>query len=182
MGDATKILKALQNGDDRAIDQLFSVVYDELRAMASRRMNAELPGQTLQATALVNEAYLRLVNFDTHSKWDHRGHFFSAATKAMDQIIVDRVRRKHAKKRGGGWGSDGDWNADGVFNSGDLVAAFQDGGYERGPRPSVRAVPEPHFAVALFVSGIACLLATRRRTRCDTAGGFSFCYEHRSDS
>ena len=84
-----------------AEQQLFAVVYAELRRLATRRLMREAPGQTLQATALVHEAYLKLVSSDHQHAWDDRGHFFAAAAKAMDRILVDQVRRKKAQKRGG---------------------------------------------------------------------------------
>lgn len=100
-GEATKIIEALRRGKPGAEQQLFSVVYGELRRIATSRLMHEAPGQTLQATALVHEAYLRLVGDEQRQLWDHRGHFFAAAAKAMDRILVDQVRRKRAQKRGG---------------------------------------------------------------------------------
>jgi len=100
MSDVTRILIQIQEGDPRAAEQLLPLVYDELRKMAAQKMAAEKPGQTLQATALVHEAYLRLVGPDQH--WDHRGHFFAAATEAMRRILVENARRKRSQKHGGG--------------------------------------------------------------------------------
>jgi RNA polymerase sigma factor (TIGR02999 family) len=103
MSDVTRILSAIERGDPLAAEQLLPLVYDELRKLAERRLVAEKPGQTLQATALVHEAYLRLVGVgseDPHG-WNGRGHFFAAAAEAMRRILVDNTRRKQSKKRGG---------------------------------------------------------------------------------
>lgn len=100
MSDVTRILGAIEQGDPSAAEQLLPLVYDELRKLASQRLAQETPGQTLQATALVHEAYLRLVG-DQH--FDNRGHFFAAAAEAMRRILVDRAREKGAVKRGGGF-------------------------------------------------------------------------------
>ena len=100
MNDVTRILNAIDGGDDQAGQELIPLVYDELRTMAARKMAYERPGQTLQATALVNEAYLRLVGNDQH--WENRGHFFAAAAEAMRRILVDNARKKNSRKHGGG--------------------------------------------------------------------------------
>jgi RNA polymerase sigma factor (TIGR02999 family) len=102
MSDVTQILSSLERGDLKAADQLLPLVYEELRRLAARRLANESPGQTLQATALVHEAYLRLVGGDPGQHFDGRGHFFAAAAEAMRRILVDRARRKARKKRGGG--------------------------------------------------------------------------------
>jgi RNA polymerase sigma factor (TIGR02999 family) len=102
MADVTRILSAIQAGDSLAAEQLLPLVYDELKKLAAARMAAEVPGQTLQATALVHEAYLRLVNVDQAQHWNSRGHFFAAAAEAMRRILVDQARRKLADKYGGG--------------------------------------------------------------------------------
>ncbi len=101
MNDVTRILSAIEQGDPRAAEQLLPLVYDELRQLAAQRLAQEKPGQTLQATALVHEAYLRLVDADQSQQWNSRGHFFAAAAEAMRRILVDRARRKQADKRGG---------------------------------------------------------------------------------
>src|SRR5262245_8921563 len=101
MTDVTRILSAIEAGDPQAAEQLLPVVYDELRRLAARRLAQEKPGQTLQATALVHEAYLRLVGADHVRHWDSRGHFFAAAAEAMRRILVDQARRRQAAKRGG---------------------------------------------------------------------------------
>jgi RNA polymerase sigma factor (TIGR02999 family) len=101
MSDVTQILNAIERGDSRAADELLPLVYEELRLLASQKMAQEKPGQTLQATALVHEAYIRLVEADNQN-WDSRRHFFVAAAEAMRRILIENARRKHRLKRGGG--------------------------------------------------------------------------------
>jgi RNA polymerase sigma factor (TIGR02999 family) len=103
MSEVTRILSAIKQGDPRAAEQLLPLVYDELRRLASHRLAQEAPGQTLQATALVHEAYLRLVDVDEPQDWDSRGHFFAAAAEAMRRILIENARRKDRLKRGGDW-------------------------------------------------------------------------------
>jgi RNA polymerase sigma factor (TIGR02999 family) len=102
MSEVTRILSAIENGDPHAAEQLLPLVYDELRQLAAAKVAQEKPGQTLQATALVHEAYLRLVDVDQAQQWNSRGHFFAAAAEAMRRILIDSARRKQAEKRGGG--------------------------------------------------------------------------------
>jgi RNA polymerase sigma factor (TIGR02999 family) len=102
MTDVTRILHAIDEGDPRAAEQLLPLVYDELRQLAAQRLAQEKPGQTLQATALVHEAYLRLVDVEKAPQWNSRGHFFAAAAEAMRRILVDAARGKHSLKRGAG--------------------------------------------------------------------------------
>lgn len=102
MADVTQILHAIERGDPHAAAQLLPLVYNELRQLAAQRMAREKPGQTLQATALVHEAYLRLVDGRHAQPWNSRGHFFAAAAEAMRRILVDQARRKQAEKHGGG--------------------------------------------------------------------------------
>src|SRR5438128_3142133 len=101
MSDITRILSAIDQGDPRAPEQLLPLVYDELRRLAAQKLAHETPGQTLQATALVHEAYLRLVDQDQVQQWNSRGHFFAAAAEAMRRILVERARHKKSLKRGG---------------------------------------------------------------------------------
>ena len=101
MGDVTRILSAINTGDAKAAAELLPLVYDELRKLAAARMATEQPGQTLQATALVHEAYLRLVGTEAGAHWDGRAHFFAAAAEAMRRILIDRARRKQRPKHGG---------------------------------------------------------------------------------
>jgi RNA polymerase sigma factor (TIGR02999 family) len=101
MTNVTQILARIEQGDQAAAEQLLPLVYDELRKLAAARLAHESPGQTLQATALVHEAYLRLVDVDHAQRWDGRGHFFAAAAEAMRRILVENARRRNRQKRGG---------------------------------------------------------------------------------
>jgi RNA polymerase sigma factor (TIGR02999 family) len=103
MSEVTRILSALEQGEPHAAEQLLPLVYDALRRLAAEQLAGEKPGQTLQATALVHEAYLRLVDVEKAPHWDGRGHFFAAAAQAMRRILIDNARRKQADKHGGGW-------------------------------------------------------------------------------
>jgi RNA polymerase sigma factor (TIGR02999 family) len=100
MSDVTRILNAIERGDARATDELLPLVYEELRLLAAQRLAQEKPGQTLQPTALVHEAYLRLVGSEPQS-WNSRGHFFAAAAEAMRRILVENARRKRSERHGG---------------------------------------------------------------------------------
>jgi RNA polymerase sigma factor (TIGR02999 family) len=104
MSDVTRILSAIEQGDPHAAEQLLPLVYEELRRLAAQKLGQERPGQTLQATALVHEAYLRLVDVESAQHWNGRGHFFAAAAEAMRRILVESARSKRAEKRGGGRG------------------------------------------------------------------------------
>jgi RNA polymerase sigma factor (TIGR02999 family) len=101
MSEVTRILSAIEEGDAHAAEQLLPLVYDELRKLAAQKLAQEKPGQTLQATALVHEAYLRLVGPADDHRWRDRGHFFAACAEAMRRILVEHARRKRAQKRGG---------------------------------------------------------------------------------
>jgi RNA polymerase sigma factor (TIGR02999 family) len=101
MTEVTRILSAIRQGDPHAAEQLLPLVYDELRRLAAQKMAQENPGQTLQATALVHEAYLRLAGAEDAQHWNSRGHFFAAAAEAMRRILVEQARRRTALKRGG---------------------------------------------------------------------------------
>jgi len=101
MSEVTRILSAIDQGDPHAAEQLLPLVYDELRRLAAQKLAQEKPGQTLEATALVHEAYLRLVDVSKAQEWDSRGHFFAAAAEAMRRILVDNARRKRRPKHGG---------------------------------------------------------------------------------
>lgn len=102
MSEVTRILAQIESGDPSAAEQLLPLVYDELRKLAAAKLAQEKPGQTLQATALVHDAYIRLVNVETAQHWDSRGHFFAAAAEAMRRILVENARRKQRLKHGGG--------------------------------------------------------------------------------
>jgi RNA polymerase sigma factor (TIGR02999 family) len=101
MNDVTRLLAAIEHGDPRASEELLPLVYRELRQLAQQRLAREKPGQTLQATALVHEAYLRLVGGQGAPDWDSRGHFFAAAAEAMRRILIENARRKRAERHGG---------------------------------------------------------------------------------
>ena len=101
MADATQILNAIEKGDPHAAEKLLPLVYDELRKLAAQKIVQEKPGQTLQATALVHEAYLRLVDVEQARQWDSRGHFFAAAAEAMRRILIESARRKKRIRHGG---------------------------------------------------------------------------------
>jgi RNA polymerase sigma factor (TIGR02999 family) len=103
MSDVTHILSQIEEGDPHAAEQLLPLVYDELRKLAAVRLTQEQPGQTLQATALVHEAYLRLVDTNKVRHWNSRGHFFGAAAEAMRRILIERARSKLCERRGGDW-------------------------------------------------------------------------------
>src|SRR5262249_8533956 len=101
MSEVTRILSDIEQGDPHAAEQLLPLVYDELRKLAAQKMSAESPGQTLQPTALVHEAYIRLLDVEKAQRWDSRGHFFAAAGEAMRRILIENARRKGRLKRGG---------------------------------------------------------------------------------
>jgi RNA polymerase sigma factor (TIGR02999 family) len=102
MGDVTRILAGIEQGDPAATEKLLPLVYEELRILAAQRLAHERPGQTLQATALVHEAYLRLVDVSQAQHWNSRGHFFAAAAEAMRRLLVEQARRKKRLRHGGG--------------------------------------------------------------------------------
>jgi RNA polymerase sigma factor (TIGR02999 family) len=103
MNEVTRVLSAIEGGDPHAAEQLLPLVYQELRRLAAQKLAQEKPGQTLQATALVHEAYLRLVDVEKARHWDSRRHFFAAAAEAMRRILMNRARDRRRLKRGGGW-------------------------------------------------------------------------------
>src|SRR5215468_6696636 len=102
MSDVTRILSQIEAGDPQAAEKLLPLVYDELRNLAAAKLAKEKPGQTLQATALVHEAYVRLVDVEKSQNWDSRRHFFAAAAEAMRRILIETARRKRSPKHGGG--------------------------------------------------------------------------------
>ncbi|HLN32705.1 MAG TPA: sigma-70 family RNA polymerase sigma factor [Gemmataceae bacterium] len=133
MTEVTRILSAIEQGDAKAAEQLLPLVYDELRKLAAQRLAQENPGQTLQATALVHEAYVRLVDGAGERSWNGRTHFFRAAAEVMRRILVDNARAKQSQKRGGAW------------QRVDLDSAVE---LEEDPAPDVLAV---HEALDLLV-------------------------------
>src|SRR6202008_2758313 len=108
MSNVTRILSKIESGDPAAAEQLLPLVYDELRKLAAAKLAKEKPGQTLQATSLVHDAYIRLVDVDKAQQWKSRGHFFAAAAEAMRRILIDNARRRGRQKRGGGRGQRAD--------------------------------------------------------------------------
>src|SRR5437867_11757513 len=102
MSEVTRILSVIEQGDPSAAAQLLPLVYDELRRLAAQKLAHEGPSQTLQATALVHEAYLRLVDVERAQHWNSRGHFFAAAAEALRRLLIDNARRKHRQRHGGG--------------------------------------------------------------------------------
>jgi RNA polymerase sigma factor (TIGR02999 family) len=127
MSEVTHILSAIEQGDPHAAQQLLPLVYDELRKLAAQKLAQEKPGQTLQATALVHEAYMRLVDVDRAQQWNSRGHFFAAAAEAMRRILVEQARRKKSDKGGGGWQRHALLDADlAVDSSGDDLFAVDE--------------------------------------------------------
>lgn len=122
MVNVTQILAAIEQGDPRAAQELLPLVYDELRRLAAVRLAGEQPGQTLQPTALVHEAYVRLVGAEQSQNWDGRGHFFAAAAEAMRRILIDRARHKQTHKAGGGRGR---------IDLDDIEPALEEGNGER---------------------------------------------------
>jgi RNA polymerase sigma factor (TIGR02999 family) len=102
MNEVTRVLSAIEAGDPHAAEQLLPLVYEELRKLAAQKLAQEKPGQTLEATALVHEAYLRLVDVEKAQHWDSRGHFFAAAAEAMRRILIDQARRKQSQRQGSG--------------------------------------------------------------------------------
>ncbi len=132
MSDVTRILSAIDQGDPAAAEQLLPLVYEELRRLAAQKLSHEKPGQTLQATALVHEAYIRLVDGKQAQHWDSRGHFFAAAAEAMRRILVDRAREKKAAKCGGDRSRIAldanlaeELNADGLLELNEALAALE---------------------------------------------------------
>ena len=126
MSDVTRILNAIEQGDNKAADELLPLVYEELRLLAAQKMAKESPGQTLQATALVHEAYLRLVEAKDQN-WNSRGHFFKAAAEAMRRILVESARKKERLKRGGDLKKEVNFQIDTLesqinLSTGDLIA------------------------------------------------------------
>jgi RNA polymerase sigma factor (TIGR02999 family) len=166
MNDVTYILSAVERGDAQAAEQLLPLVYDELRKLAAQRLAREKPGQTLQATALVHEAYARLVDIETVRQWDSRGHFFAAAAEAMRRILVNRARAKHRRKRGGGRERiDLDLAAVAVDSPGDDLLAL-DEALEKLERedPTCAALVKLRFFAGLAHEEAARALGVPRRT------------------
>jgi RNA polymerase sigma factor (TIGR02999 family) len=166
MSKVTRILSAIEQGDPHAASQLLPLVYDELRRLAAQRLAHEKPGQTLDATALVHEAYLRLVGQGQEPHWNSRGHFFAAAAEAMRRILLNRARDKARRKRGGGWQRldlDRLTVADQATDD-DLIAL--DDSLERlaGENPGCAALVKLRFFAGLTLEEAAASLGLSRRT------------------
>ena len=165
MSDVTRILNAIGRGDAKATDELLPLVYEELRLLAARKLSHEKPGQTLQATALVHEAYLRLVR-DESTDWDNRGHFFAAAAEAMRRILVENARRKQTRKRGGGFER---VNLDRLTvsitgPSDDIIAVSEALDKLAAMDPAVAELVKLHYFSGLTLDQIAQLRGIGRRT------------------
>jgi RNA polymerase sigma factor (TIGR02999 family) len=165
MSDVTRILCAIDQGDRCAAEQLLPLVYDELRKLAAQKLAQEQPGQTLQATALVHEAYVRLVDVDEAQHWNSRGHFFAAAAEAMRRILVDAARRKQAEKHGGGRGRVAlDGVADAAEPDDRLVALDDALTRLAGEEPEVAAVVNLRYFAGLTIEQAAHWLGISVRT------------------
>ena len=165
MDDVTRILSAIERGDEQAAGQLLPLVYDELRKLASQKLAQEKPGQTLQPTALVHEAYLRLVGAGD-SGWSSRGHFFAAAAEAMRRILVNRAQEKRSLKRGGRW-KRVDLHALAVVDDAsdeDLIAIDEALGRLAQESPPCAELVKLRFFAGLTVDEAAVTLGLARRT------------------
>jgi RNA polymerase sigma factor (TIGR02999 family) len=165
MSDVTRILNALERGDAKATDDLLPLVYEELRLLAAQKLSHEPPGQTLQATALVHEAYLRLVGDEPRS-WENRGHFFAAAAEAMRRILVERARRKRSLKQGGAQHRVEVQEADLVIEgpSVDLIALDEALTRLAGEDPQLAELVKLRYFAGLSLEQVAQIQGMTRRT------------------
>jgi RNA polymerase sigma factor (TIGR02999 family) len=166
MSEVTRILSAIEQGDAHAAEQLLPLVYDELRRLAAQRLAQEKPGQTLEATALVHEAYLRLVDAEQAQQWNSRGHFFAAAAEAMRRILVERVRRKGRIRHGGGLRRADLLDAEVAAPTDDEQMLLLDEALTRlaTARPQAADLVKLRFFAGLTLEAIAPLLALSPRT------------------
>jgi RNA polymerase sigma factor (TIGR02999 family) len=166
MSEVTRILSAIEQGDSHAAEQLLPLLYGELRKLAAQRLAQEAPGQTLQATALVHEAYLRLVDVDTVQHWNSRGHFFAAAAEAMRRILVERARRKGRIRHGGGLRRAELLDAEVAVPADDEQVVLLDEALTRlaAARPQAAELVKLRFFAGLTLEEIAPLLALSLRT------------------
>jgi RNA polymerase sigma factor (TIGR02999 family) len=166
MNDVTRLLSAIEQGDPKAAGELLPVVYDELRRLAAQRLAQEKPGQTLQATALVHEAYLRLVGTEPERGWNGRGHFFAAAAEAMRRILVERARRKGRVRHGGGLRRVDLLDADAAAPTEDEQVLLLDEALTRlaAARPQAAELVTLRFFAGLTLNEIAPLLALSPRS------------------
>jgi RNA polymerase sigma factor (TIGR02999 family) len=166
MSDATQILSAIEQGDPSAAEQLLPLVYAELRRLAAARLAREKPGQTLEPTALVHEAYVRLVDVKRAQHWNSRGHFFVAAAEAMRRILVERARRKGRIQHGGGLRRVDLLDADAVAPTEDEQVLLLDDALARlaAVRPRAAELVKLRFFAGLALDEIAPLLAISPRS------------------
>ena len=166
MTDVTKILVQLENGDRSSAEQLLPLVYDELKKLAAARLAHEKPGQTLQATALVHEAYVRLVDNKSAQNWNSRGHFFGAAAEAMRRILIDAAREKQALRRGGAFHRQGlseiDIPADG--DEVDVLALDEAIGRLTADQPRAAEVVKLRYFCGMSIADVADVLQVSRAT------------------
>jgi RNA polymerase sigma factor (TIGR02999 family) len=166
MSEVTRILSAIDQGDPNAAGQLLPLVYEELRKLATRRLAQEKPGQTLQATALVHEAYLRLVDTEQAQQWNSRGHFFAAAAEAMRRILVERARRKGRIRHGGDLQRVDFLDAEAAAPADDEQVLLLDEALSRlaAVRPQAAELIKLRFFAGLTLEEIAPILALSSRT------------------
>jgi RNA polymerase sigma factor (TIGR02999 family) len=166
MTELTRALRQIGEGDPRPAEQLLPLVYDELRRLATHRLAHERPGQTLQPTALVHEAYLRLVGADPQRPWDSRGHFFAAAAEAMRRILVERARRKGRARNGGGLRRVGLPDAGVAASAEDEQVLLLDEALTRlaAARPQAAGLVQLRFFSGLTVDEAAAVLGLSPRT------------------
>jgi RNA polymerase sigma factor (TIGR02999 family) len=166
MTDVTRILSAIEQGDPHAAEQLLPLVYDELRQLAAHKLANEKPGQTLQATALVHEAYLRLVNVEQAQQWNSRGHFFAAAAEAMRRILVERARRNGRIRHGGGLRRADLLDAEVAVPTGDHQILLLDESLTclAAARPQAAELVKLRFFAGLTLEAIAPILALSPRS------------------
>ena len=167
MSEVTRILNAIEQGDEGDTDKLLPLVYEELRLLAVKKLSQEQPGQTLQATALVHEAYIRLVG-DESTGWDGRGHFFAAAAEAMRRIIIETARRKRSQKRGGNLGkvefAAVDFSVETRLHVDELIALDEALTRLADADPAVAGLVKMHCFAGLPLAQIAGLLGVSSRT------------------
>ncbi len=168
MSDVTRILNAIERGDAKATDELLPVVYEELRLLAAQKLSHEPPGQTLQATALVHEVYIRLVGNELQT-WNSRGHFFAAAAEAMRRIIIENARRKKTVKRGGAQQKGGPIQAEPLAeNAGeDLLALDEALARLSASEPMIGGLVKLRYFAGLTIDQVAEIQGISRRTVID---------------
>ncbi|HSW00784.1 MAG TPA: ECF-type sigma factor [Sedimentisphaerales bacterium] len=168
MSDVTRILNAIERGNARAMDELLPLVYEELRILAAQKLSHECPGQTLQATALVHEAYLRLVGSESQS-WNSRGHFFAAAAEAMRRIIIENARRKKTVKRGEALHEVGSLEADSLAaDSGEDLLALDDALVKlSASEPNIGDLVKLRYFAGLTIDQVAQIQGISRQTVID---------------